>query len=477
MYKKRSNTWTKHFDFILIVEIILAISYFTANLIVYNLFKLQSIPFDINNFIIVMLFSLVLIFLNNTFHGVLNRTNLEELKHVVASDLLIFLVALLHLFIGDNEFYIFEAAIIGFTLYLVLAYVSIYLRKIFLLKMVNRNKKSIMIITTRDLVDRVIENIKNDKYSGYIVNGVGLIDDCDEEKVIEGTKVIVSMDNIIEYICREWVDEVFINISSTDTLAEETMKKFQEMGITVHFRLFHDSEMKNASQFVEKLGNYTVLTTTIKTISLKEQLVKRFVDILAGLTGCIIAGILFLVLAPMIYIKSPGPILFSQIRIGQNGRKFKIYKFRSMYLDAEQRKSELMAQNQVKDGMMFKVKWDTRIIGSEKGPDKGIGNFIRKYSLDEWPQFYNILKGDMSLIGTRPPTTDEWVKYELHHRIRLAIKPGLTGMWQVSGRSKIQDFEEVVKLDKKYITDWSLGLDFKIIFKTILVVLKKDGAL
>ena len=120
---------------------------------------------------------------------------------------------------------------------------------------------------------------------------------------------------------------------------------------------------------------------------------------------------------------------------------------------------------------------DPRVIGSEKGPGKGIGNFIRKTSLDEFPQFFNVLKGDMSLIGTRPPTVDEWEKYELHHRARLAIKPGLTGMWQVSGRSDITDFEEVVRLDKEYITNWNIGLDIKILFKTILVVFKKDGSM
>ena len=118
-----------------------------------------------------------------------------------------------------------------------------------------------------------------------------------------------------------------------------------------------------------------------------------------------------------------------------------------------------------------------RVIGSEKGPGKGIGNFIRKTSLDEFPQFFNVLKGDMSLVGTRPPTVDEWEKYELHHRARLAIKPGLTGMWQVSGRSEITDFEEVVKLDTKYISEWSFMLDIKILFKTVLIVLGQKGSM
>ena len=150
-------------------------------------------------------------------------------------------------------------------------------------------------------------------------------------------------------------------------------------------------------------------------------------------------------------------------------------------MDAEERKKELAAQNKVGDGMMFKMDFDPRIIGNKVLPNgkkkTGIGQFIRKTSLDEFPQFFNILVGDMSLVGTRPPTLDEWEKYEPHHRTRMSFRPGLTGLWQVSGRSNIIDFEEVVKLDTQYIDDWSLGLDIKILLKTVGVVFKDEGAL
>jgi lipopolysaccharide/colanic/teichoic acid biosynthesis glycosyltransferase len=223
------------------------------------------------------------------------------------------------------------------------------------------------------------------------------------------------------------------------------------------------------------MNDYTVLSSAIKTVTIQEMFVKRAMDIIGSIIGLIITGILFIFIAPAIYIKSPGPIFFKQWRVGKNGKKFQIYKFRSMYMDAEDRKAELMKQNKVKDGMMFKMDNDPRIIGGENG--KGIGNFIRNTSIDEFPQFFNVLKGDMSLVGTRPPTLDEWEKYELHHRARLAIKPGLTGMWQVSGRSNITDFEEVVKLDTEYIMNWSIGKDIKIILKTIWVVLTGKGSM
>ena len=227
---------------------------------------------------------------------------------------------------------------------------------------------------------------------------------------------------------------------------------------------------------MSKLGRNSVLTVSVTLTGKFQVFAKRALDILGGLLGFILTGILTVFLSPLIFVQSPGPIFFSQQRVGRNGKIFRIYKFRSMYMDAEERKAEFAMHNEIAGGMMFKMENDPRIIGSEKGPGRGIGNFIRRYSLDEFPQFLNVLKGEMSLVGTRPPTIDEWEKYELHHRSRLAIKPGITGLWQVSGRSNIRDFEEVVKLDTKYISEWSIGLDIRILLKTVLVMFKKDGA-
>ena len=209
-------------------------------------------------------------------------------------------------------------------------------------------------------------------------------------------------------------------------------------------------------------------------------LVKRGMDIVGGLVGCLFTLIIMIFVGPAIYIASPGPIFFSQERIGRNGRKFKMYKFRSMYMDAEERKAELMKQNRVSDGMMFKLDFDPRVIGNEILPDgtkkTGIGNFIRVTSLDEFPQFFNVLKGDMSIVGTRPPTLDEWNKYELHHRARLASNRALQAC-AVSGRSEITDFEEVVKLDTEYISEWNVGMDIKLLWKTVVSVIKRDGSM
>lgn len=264
------------------------------------------------------------------------------------------------------------------------------------------------------------------------------------------------------------MDEALFSIPTELPLPDKMIKNFGIMGITIHIKLARVAD-DSSNQIVEKLEGYTVLSTSINMVSAGQLIFKRTMDICGGLVGMLLTGIIFIFVAPIIYIKSPGPIFFKQVRIGKNGKKFNIYKFRSMYMDAEERKKELMAQNDIKDGMMFKMDNDPRII-------KGIGNFIRDYSLDEFPQFWNVLIGDMSLVGTRPPTVDEWEKYEMHHRSRLAFKPGLTGMWQVSGRSNITDFEEVVRLDTEYIKKWSPGLDIMILFKTVAVVLGKVGS-
>jgi exopolysaccharide biosynthesis polyprenyl glycosylphosphotransferase len=226
-------------------------------------------------------------------------------------------------------------------------------------------------------------------------------------------------------------------------------------------------DLKVAKTEVDTIGTFPVLTFYTVSFSPLELALKRILDIVGAIVGLLITGLVCIFVIPAIKLESPGPVFFSQYRVGRNGRKFKFYKFRSMYQDAEERKKELMKYNEMK-GYMFKMKDDPRITK--------VGKFLRNTSLDELPQFWNVLKGDMSLVGTRPPTVDEVEHYETYHRRRISIKPGLTGMWQVSGRSDIDDFEEVVKLDVEYIDNWSIWLDIKILFMTVFAVLKRKGS-
>ena len=194
--------------------------------------------------------------------------------------------------------------------------------------------------------------------------------------------------------------------------------------------------------------------------------VKRLMDIVVSLAGLVILSPLLLITA--IAVKSDGgPAFYKQVRLTKDGKQFEILKFRSMRVDAEEIKKDLMAQNTMTGGM-FKMENDPRVTP--------IGRFIRKTSLDELPQFYNVLIGDMSLVGTRPPTVDEYQEYTPAQKRRLSFKPGITGLWQVSGRSEITDFDEVVKLDVAYMDDWTIWRDIQILLKTVKVVLRKEGA-
>jgi lipopolysaccharide/colanic/teichoic acid biosynthesis glycosyltransferase len=192
---------------------------------------------------------------------------------------------------------------------------------------------------------------------------------------------------------------------------------------------------------------------------------KRLIDIFGAIVGLSITFIFALPIAFATYINDPGPIFYSQIRCGLGGRTFRIWKFRSMVIEAEKLKH--LVKNEVK-GHIFKSSDDPRITP--------VGKFLRKTSLDELPQFWNVLTGEMSLVGTRPPTPDEVVNYEPHHWERLRVKPGMTGEWQVNGRSNIKDFESVVMMDLEYQRKWSINYDFILIFKTIWVVFNKKGA-
>ena len=268
------------------------------------------------------------------------------------------------------------------------------------------------------------------------------------------------------------LDEIFINIPpGYEHVVAQYIEELEDMGIVVNVnvpsleKILEESKFDNLRCDVKADIPMAIFAPAVHNPS--QLALKRVMDFVGGLVGSIISLPIILITAIPLLIESPGPLIFKQQRVGKNGRIFNIYKLRSMYVDAEERKQALMAQNKM-DGFMFKMDNDPRITK--------VGKFIRKTSIDELPQFWNVLKGDMSLVGTRPPTVDEFEKYESHHKRRLSMNPGITGLWQVSGRSNIQNFEEVVKLDCQYIDTWSLWSDIKILFKTVGVVLTHKGA-
>ncbi len=310
---------------------------------------------------------------------------------------------------------------------------------------------------------RYIEEISKYEYLNIKIIGYVTIK---ENKSYIGVKSLGNINDLLEIATEHVVDEIAVAKSLIyDSRMSGALRVCQNMGITITMLL--ETHNSNTKAHVAMVGNLPVLK--FHTVSLNENqlFAKRVLDVIGGIVGMILFGIAYIIVGPIIKIDSPGPIIFKQNRVGMNGRIFQVWKFRSMSNNAEKQKAALMNQNEMQ-GHMFKMTNDPRVTK--------IGEFIRKTSIDELPQFYNVLKGDMSLVGTRPPTVKEVEAYELHHLKRISITPGITGKWQISGRSDIEEFEEVIRLDEEYIKDWTIWKDIMILLKTVKVVLNRKGS-
>ena len=339
---------------------------------------------------------------------------------------------------------------------------NIFIRKVW--KFLSRQKKytqRILLVTTRARVERVLQQLSTYDY-GY-VSAVCIVDD---ERFESSNFTIVTLDNLVTYATRSVVDQVVINLPSENFLIADFVSQFEMMGLPVAVNIAALEFVTNSEKAIQRFGNSSEVNFSTTFYRSSDVALKRMMDIIGSLFGLVICGIVSIFLIPLIK-RDGGPAIFAQDRVGRNGRIFKFYKFRSMRVDAEEIKKDLMSQNQMQGGM-FKIENDPRVTK--------IGHFIRKTSLAELPQFWNVLTGDMSLVGTRPPTLDEYMKYTPEQKRRLSFKPGITGLWQISGRSNITNFDDVVKLDVTYLDGWTIWKDIEILLKTIKVVVMKDGA-
>ena len=345
---------------------------------------------------------------------------------------------------------------------IMLMIVNIWIRKIWkYLSLQKKYTQRILLVTTRSRVERVLNQLSTYEY-GY-VSDVCIVDD---EHFEASNFTVVTLDNLVTYTTRSVVDQVVINLPSENFLIADFVSQFEMMGLPVAVNIAALEFVTNSEKAIQRFGNSSVVNFSTTFYRSSDVALKRMIDIIGSLFGLVICGIVSIFLVPLIK-KDGGPAIFAQDRVGRNGRIFKFYKFRSMRVDAEEIKKDLMSQNQMQGGM-FKIENDPRVTK--------IGHFIRKTSLDELPQFWNVLKGDMSLVGTRPPTLDEYMKYTPEQKRRLSFKPGITGLWQISGRSNITNFDDVVKLDVAYLDGWTIWKDIEILIKTVKVVLIKDGA-
>ncbi len=330
------------------------------------------------------------------------------------------------------------------------------------------NTRNLIIVGTREKATRFLKLLKAHSDWGLKVIGFVRVSDAPLGEDFSDQNILGKVADLVE-ICKAYpVDEVIFCIPKDYVVdVEEYLQQLEELGVSVRIVLdiFDLTFYRKEVSFFH--NDIPILTFHAKAFDAQQLLVKRVVDILGAFVGLLVTAFLlpFVILA--IKIDSPGAIFFGQKRVGQSGRVFRCWKFRSMYIDAEQRKADLMAENEV-SGAMFKMANDPRVTT--------VGRFLRKASLDELPQFWNVLVGEMSLVGTRPPTPEEVSDYDNWQHRRISITPGITGLWQVSGRNEIKDFDKVVDLDLSYIDNWSLWLDIKILLKTIYVVFSRKGS-
>jgi len=330
------------------------------------------------------------------------------------------------------------------------------------------NTRNILIIGTGPNALKMYELLHYHREWGLNTIGLIAVTGSDLATTPKFSTVIGTTTDLIE-ICKErMVDEVVFALEKDDP--RELRKLFQELqdlGLTVRIMIDYLTPRSSNTEISLFHGEVPMLTYSSISFNSDQLLAKRCMDFIGALAGLSVTALMLPFIALAIKLDSPGPLFFGQPRVRENGRRFICWKFRTMRVDAEALKKELMALNEMK-GAMFKVKNDPRVTR--------VGRFLRKTSLDEFPQFWNVLRGEMSLVGTRPPTPDEVVTYQNWHRKRISIKPGITGLWQVSGRNQVNDFDDVVRLDLSYIETWTIWLDIKILLRTPWVMLIRHGA-
>lgn len=362
-----------------------------------------------------------------------------------------------------------------FGLYIVVNYGLVWIEKlgarVFLSTVRKRgyNYRQVLIVGTGSNALRVLAVLKRNKHWGYTACGI-LREESSENQIgdfISGIPVLAELDQLEDVVKNQTIDEIFFAMDRIDLNEVARHVAFAEtVGLPTRFSLGIFDLTKSKVTF-SHLDDLPVVTFYTSLMTPAEALLKRTLDIVISLVGLMVVVVVYPWISWQIRKESPGPVIFKQMRVGENGRRFKCYKFRTMTLDAESLQEELVAANQMK-GPLFKIQNDPRVTS--------FGDFLRRTSLDELPQFLNVIRGDMSLVGTRPPTPAEVALYETAYKRRLSIRPGLTGLWQVSGRNTVVRFEDVLALDLEYIDNWSLWLDLTIIVKTVSAVVFRKGA-
>lgn len=333
---------------------------------------------------------------------------------------------------------------------------------------ISKYSSRLLLVSSSTQVETVLGNLIGYNEWNRILVGVVLTDKSQVGEVICGLPIVADRTSLLNYVVHHNVDEIFINdnIIMHEPILEKWISELENMGVIVDLNIDIFNIPSSGKKVLNRVGKYSVVTFARNIFSNRQILAKRMLDITGSLVGVIILGIATVFVAPAIKLDSPGPVFFGQTRVGKMVENL-LFISSVPCIKMQNKEKRTYEKNEVK-GLMFKMEDDPRITR--------VGKILRNTSIDELPQFWNVLRGDMSLVGTRPPTVDEFERYEAKHKCRLSMTPGLTGLWQISGRSDIKDFDEVVKLDMQYIDNWSILQDIKILILTVWVVLTGKGS-
>ncbi len=457
MYKRSFFGWTKHTDFILIDTLCLQISYILAYLIRYHSLDVYVVKNSVTTYrttgIILFFLSIIVSIFFSTMHNVLSRGIWKEIKHTFVQCALVIAITVLLLY-TDKSAERFSRTVLWITmgLYFVTSFITRLAYKQILMNHKRAVKKhAILLVGDRKGIAKAVEAFRAHPEDGIDVRGVVMVGEDaavsdkpdNDEQTISGYPIVATEADAGSYIQNKWIDEVYIAVDDYTLLPTKLIEQCSEMAVTVHQQIFK-VENVTGQQWFHRIAKQPVLTTSISIPKPRSLILKRVMDIIAGFFLSLAAGLLLLIVTPIIKKKSPGPVLLKHERVGQNGKRFFMYTIRTIYMPDDSKE-----QTDDKTGII-----------------PGVGEFLRRTRFEDLPKGFNVFLGSMSLVGTRAPSVEEWEKYEFRHRARLSCKPGITGLWQASGRAKTMSFEEATELDTEYIKNWNLGLDLHILFKT-----------
>jgi exopolysaccharide biosynthesis polyprenyl glycosylphosphotransferase len=326
------------------------------------------------------------------------------------------------------------------------------------------DRRNVLIVGTGPEAQALRHHLESIRHLGYTFKGFIDSDGC-AKSFSDTNDVLGTLETLFHHTRRQFVDEIFFTSPTDQGIVRDVLEKARVHG--VDFRLVPDFYGGLAwSSPIEYIGQFPTIPLHCGSVPEAGLMLKRLLDVTFSTFTLLLLSPFLFVVALAIKLDSKGPVFYASERIGKKGRVFKCYKFRTMVVDAEERRADMMHLNE-RDGVLFKIANDPRITA--------VGRFLRKYSLDELPQFFNVLRGDMSVVGPRPPIASEVKEYKLSHLRRLDVTPGITGLWQVQGRQD-PSFDSYVSLDLTYIENWSIWLDLKIIVRTVGVVVSGTGS-